>query len=110
MCVAESVEYFPDSFVATFVTLHPALRTTLTVYYPKDALQVDVNVSCEDGEVPRRLELATGTQWIINTPLLHGQSITTRWGSPVQTRATESKQESTDACATAELSDVARQS
>jgi hypothetical protein len=81
-CLSESVEYFPDCFVAQFVALLPVLRTTFTVYYPKELMNVDLQLSCEDGS-PRKIELANGTQWTIEAPLIHGQSISTRWGRAV---------------------------
>jgi hypothetical protein len=78
VCFSESVEYFPVSFDAIFVATVPVLRTTVTIYYPRTALNVDLNLTCDGA--PRRIELANGTQWLIDMPLIHGHSIVTRWG------------------------------
>jgi hypothetical protein len=77
-CFAESVEYFPDCFFAQFVTLLPVLRASVTVYYPKDEMTFDLNLSCQDGKTTE-LQLSNGTQWTVDTPLLPGHSISTRW-------------------------------
>jgi hypothetical protein len=78
--VAECTEFFPENYSDSFVALYPALKTTVTVCYPKDELVVNLNLSCDDAGYPvRRVEVGRGTQWLIETPLLHGQSIITAW-------------------------------
>ena len=82
--VAESIEFCPQTYTDHFVASYPTLKTTITVYYPKDKMTVHLSLSCDDAGYPiERIEVGRGTQWLIETPLLQGQSIITRW-EPLQ--------------------------
>jgi hypothetical protein len=75
--LAESVECFSNDYNGEFIAKVPCLRTTVTVLYPKDTMKVDLVLSFE-GRVDR-IELANGTEWKINTPMLPGHTFTTTW-------------------------------
>jgi hypothetical protein len=77
--IAESVECYPDGFSAPFTTGVPVLETTVRVLYPKNQLKIDLELSL-GGQTPlTKYEIQGGTEWIINSPMLPGQSFFTRW-------------------------------
>lgn len=75
----ESVEYLPLGYNAQFVTKLPALETVLRVNYPKDRLNVSLDLSFAEESRAFKREIPTGTEWLIKTPILTGQSFSTKW-------------------------------
>ena len=84
--VNESVECLPDGFAAPFIASAPVLEMILRVFYPKDRLTVDVELSFADEDKALvRTELQDGTEWALRTPMLPGQAFFTRWTRRVVT-------------------------
>jgi hypothetical protein len=77
--IAESVECYPDGFSAPFTTTVPVLETTVRVLYPKNQLKIDLELSFGGHTPLTKYEIQGGTEWIINSPMLPGQSFFTRW-------------------------------
>jgi hypothetical protein len=76
----ESVEFFKDGSFSPFIAAVPVLNLTLTVFYPKDHLHLDLNLSFDDvAKATKCTELQQGTQWVLKTPMLPGQSLLLRW-------------------------------
>jgi hypothetical protein len=75
-----SVEYFRDSFQTPFLALHPVLKTTLTVIYPKDRLEVDLSLTFDELDLAAHPEpIKEGKKWTIVRPILPGQGFFVRW-------------------------------
>jgi hypothetical protein len=76
---AESVECLPDDFESAFIAAIPVLETTVRIRYPKDKMTVDLFLSFGDETVLHKNPLVDGAEWVINSPILPGQCILTRW-------------------------------
>ena len=78
---AKSIEFFKNFFQAPFLCSCPVMNFTLTIYYPKDLLDLNVYFSysgIEEG-MKRDTSKPNRDTWIINKPLLPGQGFFTRW-------------------------------
>jgi hypothetical protein len=77
--IAESVECYPEGFSAPFTTKVPVLETTVRILYPKNQLKLDLELSFGDNTMLTTYDIVNGTEWIINSPMLPGQSFFARW-------------------------------
>lgn len=76
----ESEECFRDGSIVPFFTRFAVLKTTLTVHYPVESMDVFVDFSLGDIEDDARCEqLATGREWRLNRPMLPGQGFSIRF-------------------------------
>jgi hypothetical protein len=78
---ARSVEFFRTFFYAPFICNYPVMDLTLTIFYPKDLLNLHVYFSfagIEEG-MEKDTSKPNRDSWIIKKPLLPGQGFFTRW-------------------------------
>ncbi len=79
-----SVEFFRDSFQSPFLAFHPVLKTTVTVIYPEEKLEVNLSLSFDEPSpdslsATRRETIKGGKKWTILKPILPGQGFFVRW-------------------------------
>lgn len=76
---AESVECFPIHFYSTFHARVPVLKTVMCIYYPKEIIDVQLNVSFAEDLVLTKTTYSDRDEWVIDCPTLPGQGFTTSW-------------------------------
>jgi len=76
--VSESVEYRPTAYFLPLFTVTTVVRATVRIRYPKDLLEVSLQLPVRDESLPHENTLA-GTEWEIRSPILPGQCILAVW-------------------------------
>ena len=76
----QCTEYLPTSYIYPFVCTTAIMgRVELRIFDNKNQFDVEVNLSSDHDEKMRRIDCDNGTIWHIETPLLPGQCIFTKW-------------------------------
>jgi len=80
--IAESTEWFPSGYSEHLTATYPVLTTELTVEYDKRAFAVSVYLPLAGPDAfqdPDGTETNDGKFWVIQQPILPGQSFFTTW-------------------------------